>query len=60
MDVDSLKISPPIYMVGMKIGCWRCGERMLVVAALAAAVEGADDQVVALSDVVVLPKDVLD
>ena len=59
MDDDSLTISPPIYMVGMKIGCWMCGERMPVVAFLAATVEGADDQVVVLSDVVALPKDVL-
>jgi hypothetical protein len=48
MDDDSLTISPPIYMVGMKIGCWRCGERMPVVAFLAPSVEGADDQVVVL------------
>jgi hypothetical protein len=59
MDDDFLKISPPIYMVGMKIGCWRCGERMPVVALLAPTVEGADDQVCVLSDVVALPKDLL-
>jgi hypothetical protein len=59
MDDDSLTISPPIYIVGMKIDCWRCGERMPVVAFLAPSVEGADDQVFVLSDVVALPKDVL-
>jgi hypothetical protein len=59
MDDDSLTISAPIYMVGIKIGCWRCGERMPVVAFLAPSVEGADDQVCVLSDVVALPKDLL-
>jgi hypothetical protein len=59
MDDDSLTISPPIYMVGMKIGSWSCGERMPVVAFLVPTVEGADDQVVVLSDVVALPKYVL-
>jgi len=59
MDDDSLTISPPIYMVGMKIGCWRCGETMPMIAFSAPSVEGADDHVVVLSDVVALPKVVL-
>jgi hypothetical protein len=59
MEDDSLTIWPPIYMVGMKIGCWKCGERMPVVALLAPTVEGAEDQVCVLSDIVVLPEDVL-
>lgn len=59
MDDDFLTISPPIYMVGMKIGCWKCGEKMPVVALLAPAVEGAEQEVCVLSDIVALPEDVL-
>ena len=43
MDDDSPKILPSIYMVGMKIRCWRCGERMPVGAFLAPSVEGAEE-----------------
>ena len=59
MEDDSMTIWPPIYIVGMKIGCWKCGERMPVVALLAPTVEGAEDQVCVLSDIVVLPEGVL-
>lgn len=59
MDDDLLTISAPFYMVGMKIECWRCDERMPVVALLAPAVEGMDGQVCILSSVLVLPEDVL-
>jgi len=59
MDANFVTVLPPFYMVGMKIGCWKCGERMPVVALLAPSVEGADNQVCILSDVVALPKDVL-
>lgn len=58
MDDEFLTVSPPIYMVGMKIGCWKCGERMPVVALLAPTVEGIDEACV-LSDVVALPGDIL-
>lgn len=60
MDDCSLTIAPPIYMVGMKIDCWKCGERMPVIALLAPSVEGTDDQACLLSDVVSLPKVVLE
>jgi len=59
MGDDSLTISAPIYLVGMKIGCWKCGETMPVVALLAPEVEGTEHQVCVLSDIVALPKDVL-
>jgi len=59
MDDELLTVSPPIYMVGMKIGCWKCGERMPVVALLAPTVEGAEDEVCVLSDVTAIPEDVL-
>jgi hypothetical protein len=42
MGDDVLTVSPPIYIVGMKIACWKCGERMPVVALLAPEVEGAE------------------
>lgn len=59
MEDDSLTIWPPIYMFGMKIRCWKCEERMPVVALLAPTVGGAEDQVCVLSDIVVLPEDLL-
>ena len=59
MDDDYVTVSPPLYMVGMKIGCWKCSERMTVMALLAPKVEGADNQICILSDVASLPKDVL-
>ena len=59
MDEDFLRIKPPIYLIGKKIGCWRCGERMPVVALLVSAVEDAENDVCVLSEVVALPEDVL-
>lgn len=59
MEDDSLKILPPLYLVGMKIDCWKCQGRMPVVAVLAPNIENTDDEVCVLSDIVELPKDVL-
>jgi hypothetical protein len=59
MDSGCLTISPPIYMAGMKIGCWTRGERMAVVALLAPTVEGAGDQVSVLSVIITLLKGLL-
>lgn len=59
MDDDLLIISPPLYMVGMKIECWKCGSRMPVVALLAPEIEGAEHEACVLSDVVTLPDDIL-
>lgn len=59
MDDDALTVSPPIYMVGMKIGCWKCGQRMPAIALVAPLVEGADDDVCVLCDIVDLPQEIL-
>lgn len=32
LEDDSLKISAPLYLVGMKIDCWKCQKRMPVIA----------------------------
>ena len=45
MDEIGHKVSPPLYLVGKKIDCWKCGARMPAVALVAPNVEG----VVALS-----------
>jgi hypothetical protein len=59
MQDDSLKIFPPLYLVGMKIDCWKCRKKMPVVAILATNIEGTDNQVCVLSDIVGLPEEVL-
>jgi hypothetical protein len=59
MDDEILTVSPPIYMAGVKIGCWNCGDRMPVIALLAPVVEGAEHEVCILSEIVSLPKEVL-
>lgn len=59
MEDESLKIMPPLYLVGMKIECWRCQHRMPAVAILAPNIEGTDNEICILSDIVGLPKDIL-
>ncbi len=59
MNEDGLKIHPPLYLVGMKIHCWKCQNRMSVVAILAPNIEGADNEVCILSDIVNLPGEIL-
>ena len=59
MDEDKLQISPPLFLIGKKIWCWRCQTKMSVVAILAPHVEDTENQVCLLSDIVELPKDVL-
>lgn len=60
MEDDNLKIFPPLYLVGMKIYCWKCQTKMPAVAILAPSIEDTDNQVCVLSDIVGLPEDVLD
>ena len=59
MDDDEIKISPPIYLIGKKIECWRCDSRMAAVALLAPNVEETEDEVCVLSNVKKLPSEVL-
>ena len=60
MDENGLKIFPPLYLVGMKIDCWKCGKKMPVVAILAPNIEDTDNEVCVLSDIVSLPEEVLE
>ena len=59
MEDDRLKILPPLYLVGMKVHCWKCQKRMPVVAILAPNIEGTEEEVCILSDIAGLPNDVL-
>ena len=55
----SLQIEPPLYMIGMKIACWRCQARMAVIAFLAPHVANADGQVCVLGHIQNMPPDVM-
>lgn len=50
-----LKINPPLYMIGKKVQCWRCGARMPVIALLAPNVENSYDEVCIISEIEVMP-----
>lgn len=54
-----MKVAPPLYLLGMKVSCWRCGSRMTVVALLAPNAEGANGEVCVISNVQGLPNEVL-
>jgi len=54
-----IKVSPPLYLIGMKVPCWRCNSRMPVVALLAPQVAGTDGQVCVLSNIEQLPQEIL-
>ena len=56
---DGLKIIPPLYLVGMKIHCWRCQSKMPAVAILAPNIEDTDNQVCMLSEIEDMPTEVL-
>jgi hypothetical protein len=56
---DELKISPPLYLIGKKIHCWRCSARMPVVTLLAPNVEDMAEEVCILSNVRYLPNELL-
>ncbi len=58
MSEDKVKISPPLYMVGTKIHCWRCEAKMSVIAILAPTVSDTEGSVCLLSNIEYLPKEV--
>lgn len=68
MNEIGLKISPPLYLVGMKMDCWKCGSRMSVVALVAPSVEEVyeeeyeDDEeaILILTDIKRLPENILE
>ncbi len=53
-----LKISPPLYMIGKKVPCWRCGSKMPVITLLAPHVENGHDEVYIISGIEKLPEEV--
>ena len=59
MNDDTLKVNPPLFMVGLKIHCWRCDAKMSVISLLAPNVEDTEDQVCLLTGIENLPKEVL-
>ena len=54
-----LKVSPPLYLTGMKTSCWLCNSRMPVVALLAPHVAGNEGQVCVLSNIEEMPQEIL-
>ena len=55
----SLKIRPPLYLIGKKILCWRCEAKMPAVALLAPHVADTEGNTCVLSDIYELPNEVL-
>jgi hypothetical protein len=58
MNDNKLKIHPPLYLVGKKIHCWNCDNKMPAIALLAPNVDDTEDEICILSDIQELPKDV--
>jgi hypothetical protein len=53
-----LKVLPPLYMIGKKVHCWKCGTKMPVISLLAPNVEDTDDSVCILSGIQDLPEQI--
>jgi hypothetical protein len=58
MNENELKINPPLYLIGKKIHCWNCDNKMPAIALLAPNVDDSEGEIYILSDVQELPKDV--
>jgi len=54
-----LRVSPPLYLAGKKVRCWRCNTRMPVVALVAPCVAGSSGDVSVFSNIVQMPAGVL-
>ena len=54
-----LEVSPPLYLLGIKVTCWRCNSRMPVVTLLAPRVADTEDQVCVLSNIEKIPQEIL-
>lgn len=59
MTDNTLEIIPPLYLVGMKIYCWKCQSKMSAVTILAPNVVEMDNQICVLSEIMELPLEVL-
>jgi hypothetical protein len=58
MNENELKINPPLYLIGKKIHCWNCDNKMPAIALLAPNVDDSEGVIYILADVLELPKDV--
>ena len=58
MRDNKLKINPPLYLIGKKIHCWNCDNKMPAIALLAPNVDDSEGEIYILSDIQELPKDV--
>jgi hypothetical protein len=54
-----LEVSPPLYLMGMKVPCWRCNSRMPVITLLAPHVADTENQVCVLSNIERIPQKIL-
>jgi hypothetical protein len=59
MRGNKIKIHPPLYMIGRKIGCWHCSTMMPVIALLAPKIDDTEEQVGVLTGIDTIPKEVL-
>ncbi|MEA3361629.1 MAG: hypothetical protein U9R17_19770 [Thermodesulfobacteriota bacterium] len=59
MRDNKIKIHPPLYMIGRKIGCLRCSTMMPVIAFLAPKIDDTEEQVGVLTGIDTIPKEVL-
>jgi hypothetical protein len=53
-----LKINPPLYMIGKKVCCWRCGQKMPEIALLAPRIEDSYNEVYTISNIKEMPDNV--
>lgn len=53
-----LKIKPPLYMIRKKVYCWRCGQKMPVIALLAPHIEDSYNEVYTISNIKKMPDNV--
>ena len=54
-----MKIFPPLYLIGKKGSCWKCGHSMSIVSLLAPNIEEADNQVSILFGISYLPEEIV-
>lgn len=54
-----ITVTPPLYLVGKKVACWRCGKLMPVVTLVAPHVEELYGEVSILSNIQEAPSEVL-
>lgn len=57
-----MEVIPPLYLIGKKIPCWKCGQRMSAVALLAPKVFDEDetqDAACIISGITGIPEDIL-